>query len=180
MDLFIRIVAFLSRVCGVFAAAMIGVSVVVVCHMIVVRSILGQAVIWQTEFITYGLVAATFVGSPFVLLTRGHVNVDLIPLYLGHRARMILAFTGSALALSFCVLVLFNGIGWWLEAAEGGWVNDSVWAPKLWVPYLAVPLGFGVLCLQYVADILCLVTGRALPFGLPRKGAVGPPGATGS
>jgi len=170
MDLFVKTVTALSRICGVAAAAMIAVSVAVVCHMILMRSILGQTVIWQTEFITYSLVAATFIGAPYVLLTRGHVNVDLIPLYLGRRARFWLALAGSLLALGFCILVLVNGVEWWLEAAEGGFVNDSLWAPKLWVPYLALPVGFGVLALQYVADIVCLVTHRTPPFGMaPRQ-----------
>jgi TRAP-type C4-dicarboxylate transport system permease small subunit len=169
MKLFVQAVTALSRFCGVMAAAMIAISVGVVCHMIVVRSILGQTVIWQTEFITFALVAATFIGSPYVLLTRGHVNVDLIPLYLGRRARFALALVGSLLALGFCVLVLVNGIGWWWEAVEGGWVNDTLWAPKLWVPYFALPFGFGVLALQYVADIVSLVTGQAPPFGMKPK-----------
>ena len=169
MDLFIRAIRLLSRVCGVFAAAMIAVSIAVVCHMIFERSIMGRSVIWQTEFITYSLIAATFVGSPYVLLTRGHVNVDLLPLYMGQRMRFHVALAGSILALAFCGIVIFDGIHWWLEAAEGGFVNDSVWAPKLWVPYLSLPVGFGILALQYVADILCLISGREMPFGLPPK-----------
>ena len=166
MQLYVQVVTALSRICGVVAAALIAVSVAVVCHMIVMRSILGLTVIWQSEFITYALVAATFIGSPYVLLTRGHVNVDLIPLYLGRRARFALALIGSLLALGFCLLVLINGAEWWLEAAEGGFVNDSLWAPKLWVPYFALPFGFAVLALQYVADIISLVTRRAPPFGI--------------
>lgn len=169
MNFFINGVAFLSRVCGVFAAAMLAVSITVVCHMIFVRAVLGQSVIWQTEFITYGLIAATFIGSPYVLLTRGHVSVDLLPLYLGRRGRFILALVGALFALAFCLIILIAGIEWWLEAAEGGWVNDSVWAPKLWIPYLSLPLGFGVLSLQYIADILCLVTGRHTPFPRPTE-----------
>ena len=32
-----------------------------------------------------------------------------------------------------------------------------------------MPIGLGLLVLQYIADLLCLVTGRALPFGLKPK-----------
>jgi len=44
-----------------------------------------------------------------------------------------------------------------------------VWRARLWIPYLAMPTGLGLLVLQYVADLLCLATGRAPPFGI-RKG----------
>ena len=51
--------------------------------MVFVRYVLNQNTIWQTDFVTFSLVAATFIGSPYLLLTRGHVNVDVLPLYLG-------------------------------------------------------------------------------------------------
>ena len=72
-----------SRALGVFSAALIAVSVFVICHMVFVRAVLGQSSIWQTEFVTYSLIASTFLGAPYILLTRGHVNVDLLPLMAG-------------------------------------------------------------------------------------------------
>jgi len=33
-----------------------------------------------------------------------------------------------------------------------------------------MPVGFGILSLQYVADIACLVTGREAPFGMAEEG----------
>ena len=59
--------------------------------MVVMRYILNESTVWQTEFTTYSIVGATLIGSPYVLLRRGHVNVDLLPLYLPHRARLALA-----------------------------------------------------------------------------------------
>ncbi|HVO13803.1 MAG TPA: TRAP transporter small permease subunit, partial [Alphaproteobacteria bacterium] len=85
MSTFVRLIHGLSRLCGVVAVALIALSIVIVCQMVFVRALLGQSVIWQTEFVTFSLIAATFIGAPYVLLTRGHVNVELLPLYLGHR-----------------------------------------------------------------------------------------------
>ncbi|MBX3453955.1 MAG: TRAP transporter small permease [Ferrovibrio sp.] len=166
MQAFIDLVRWMSRVSGVVSTLLILVSILVVCQMIFVRTVLGESSIWQTEFVTFGLIAATFVGAPYILMTHGHVNVDLLPLYLSHAARIRLALFASIMALGFCVLVTWNGAHWWLEAFEGGHVTSSMWRARLWIPYLAVPVGMGLLCLQYVADILCLLTGRGLPFGL--------------
>ena len=76
MESFARAVRLLSQICGFVAAALIACGVVVVCEMVFVRFVLNENTIWQTDFVTYSLVAATFIGSPYVLLTRGHVNVD--------------------------------------------------------------------------------------------------------
>ena len=88
---FVRSVYFVSRLCGAFAAGLIALAVLVVCQMVFVRYALNSNTIWQTDFVTYSLIAATFVGSPYVMLLRGHVNVDVLPHYLRGRGRFALA-----------------------------------------------------------------------------------------
>ena len=67
-------------------------------------------------------------------------------------------------------MLAVTGYGFWHQAWSKGWVSETVWAPPLWIPYLTVPLGMGLLALQYLADILALATGRAPPFGMPDEG----------
>jgi len=167
MESFIRLVAAASRLCGVAAALMLLISVLVVCQMVFVRYVLEGSTYWQTEFVTYLLIASTFVGSPYVLLTRGHVNVDLLPMYLGPRSRFVLALIGALASLVFCVMVTVYGGLRWHEAWGHGEISDTIWGVRLWIPYAAMPIGFGMLSLQYLADILSLVTGREPPFGMP-------------
>jgi TRAP-type C4-dicarboxylate transport system permease small subunit len=140
--------------------------VLVVCQMVFVRYVLNQNTIWQTDFVTWSLVAATFVGSPYVLLTRGHVNVDVLPLYLGVRARWWLAAASIVMSLCFCAVVAVLGALLWHEAWEQRWVSDTMWRARLWIPYSAMPMGLGILTLQYVADLYCLLSGREPPFGI--------------
>ncbi len=165
MNTYVRIVTLLSRITGVFAALLFASCIAVTAHLVFERSVMGRAVIWQVEYITFAVIAATFIGSPYVLLTRGHVSVDVIPHYLGPRGRYWLALAAAVLALVFCLMILWYSFEWWWDVWESGEVKNSVWAPKLWVPYLSLPVGFGLLVLQYVADIWCLATGRAIPFG---------------
>lgn len=156
----------LSRLLGVVAALMILVSIVVVCQMVFVRTVLGESSIWQTEFVMYLLVAATFVGAPYILLTRGHVAVDVVPLMAGPRGRRALHFVGSLIALGFCGLFLWAAVPWWLHAFTSGETTASMWRARLWIPTLAVPLGLAVLCLQYLAEMWLVITQREHPFGL--------------
>ena len=156
----------MSQLCGVVAAALIALAVVVVCEMVVVRYVLNQNTIWQTDFVTWSLVAATFIGSPYLLLTRGHVNVDVLPIYLGPRPRYWLALASIVMALSFCVVMTVLTARFWLESWEQRWVSDTMWRARLWIPYSAMPLGLALLTLQYVADLYALVAGREPPFGI--------------
>lgn len=166
MQHFVRLIRLLSQISGVVSVLLILASLVVVCEMIFVRSVLGQSSIWQTEFVIFSLIAATFIGAPYVLLTRGHVNVDVVPLLVGQRARVALALVAALLSLAFCLLVLWNAVEWWYEAFSRGQTTSSMWRARLWIPYLSLPVGMGLLALQYIADIWALATGRDLPFGL--------------
>ncbi|HTY69154.1 MAG TPA: TRAP transporter small permease [Alphaproteobacteria bacterium] len=168
MDLYIRSIKAVSRVCGVAAALLIALGVLVVCDVVVERYGLNRTTIWQTDFVTYCLIAATFIGSPYVLMTRGHVNVDVLPLHVGEKARYWLALFTTLLAMSFCVVMVVLSYLYWQEAWTENWRSDTVWRARLWIPYAAMPAGLFILTLQYAAELLCLVTGREPPFGLTK------------
>ena len=153
-----------STALGIFAAGLMLLSVLVVCHMVFVRAVLNESSIWQTEFVTYSLIAATFLGSPYILLTRGHVNVDLLPILLGEVGRRRLAWVASLLGASFCMLLFYSSLHWWWEAWDLGLTTPSIWRARLWIPYLSLPVGLGLLCLQYIVDIWALAVGKSSPF----------------
>lgn len=166
MDAYIRAVTLLSRVAGVAAALFIGLAVLVICDMVVERYALNLTTVWQIDVVTYLVVAATFVGSAYVLMTRGHVNVDVLPLYLSECPRWWLALFTILLALGFVVVLFLVCTAYWYEAWSENWHSETVWRARLWIPYLSMPIGLALLVLQYVAELICLVTGRAPPFGI--------------
>jgi TRAP-type C4-dicarboxylate transport system permease small subunit len=166
MSAFIRVTEQLSRLLGIVAAVLLAIAVIVVCQMVVMRYVLNESTHWQTEFVTYALIASTFLGAPFVLLTRGHVNVELVPIALGARGRFLLALLAYGASATLCFMLSYYSLLFWYEAWEGGWRSDTIWAPKLWKVYLAMPVGFIAISLQYLADLLCLISGREPPFGI--------------
>jgi len=165
MELFLRIVRAVSRTCGVVAAGLLAAATLVVCQMVVMRYVLGASTVWQTEFVTFSIVGATFIGAPYVLLHKGHVSVDLAALYVRGRLRYAFALIGILLSLTFCAVIAWAGWLHWYEAWDGEWRTESVWAPPLWIPLISLPIGMALVALQYLADLLCLVTGREIPFG---------------
>jgi len=169
MKLFIRAVTLISQICGIFAGTLIAAAVVIVCQMVFLRYVLNETTIWQTDFVTYSLIAATFIGAPFVLLTRGHVNVDVLPIYLAPRPRFWLALFAAGLALAFCLTLTVLTFLFFKEAWDNNWVSDTMWRARLWIPYGSMPIGLGVMSLQYVVDIIKLLNGDDLPFGIDQE-----------
>ncbi|MCY4150780.1 MAG: TRAP transporter small permease [Aestuariivita sp.] len=163
---FLRLVSTISMLAGWCSAAMIVAAVGITCQMIFIRFVLNGSTVWQTEAVVYLMVAATLIGLSYVQRLRGHVNVDLIPLALPKKARMILVFVTLSVSLLIVAIMLFYGYKFWQFAWERGWRSDTVWGIKLWIPYLSIPVGFGLLFLQLIADLVAVIIGAEEPFGI--------------
>lgn len=163
---FVRVVGYLSSLSGWTSAAMIVAAVAITCQMIYVRSVLNLSTVWQTEAVIYLVIAATLLGLPYVQLLRGHVNVDLVPLYLPMSLRKGLHIFTLTISLVVIAVMVFYGFDYWHIAFERNWKSDTVWGVRLWIPYAALPIGFGLLFLQLFADMVAVITGLDKPFGL--------------
>jgi len=161
----LRAIGLLSQLAGITSALLIMASVAVTCQMIFIRFVLNGSTIWQTEGVTFMMIAATMLGLPYVQYMRGHVNVDLLPLMLPAGARKVLALLVLILTLAVTAVMLWHGYHFWHEAWDWGETSNSPWNPKLWVPYLALPLGFGLYALQLAADLYAAARGIEPPFG---------------
>lgn len=163
---FLKFVAAISNLAGWCAAAMIVIAVLITCQMIFVRFVLNGSTVWQTEAVIYLVIAATLIGLPYVQRLRGHVNVDLIPLALPRGLRFILAIFTLLLSIAIILVMLWYGFEYWHIAWEKGWKSDTVWGVRLWIPYMSIPIGFALLLLQMIADLVALLLGIEEPFGL--------------
>lgn len=154
---FITLVNRLSQVVGVLAAAMVVVAVVITCQMIFIRYFLNGSTYWHTEAVVYLVLAATLLGLPYVQKLKGHVNVDLVPMLLPPVGRKLLMISSFATAILVLFTMTFYSAELVYLSYSKGWTSDTVWGPPLWIPYMTMPLGFGLFGLQLLADLLELL-----------------------
>ena len=154
---FVNIVRQLSSFAGLMAAGMISLSILVVCQLVFMRYVLNAPTTWQTELVTYLLVSATLIGSPYVLKIGGHVSVDLLPHYLSVHGRRRLSYACSAMGIFFCGVLFWSSCQLWHDAWTSKWLSETIWAVPLWIPYASLPIGFGLMLLQYVVGIVTLI-----------------------
>lgn len=141
-----------SEISGWLAATMIVTAVLLTCEMIFARFVLNISTSWQTEVVVYLMVDATLIGLAFVQKHKGHVGVDLLPIWLGPLAgRMLVSVTRLA-AIVVIAVCFWYGLELWHQAYTSGWRSETVTAVPLWIPYVALPVGFGLLLLQLGSD----------------------------
>jgi len=161
---FIRLLTALANFCGLIAVMMVIAVMLLLCQYVLQNYVFGQPTTWQNEISTYLMISIAVIGAPYVLLTRGHICINVVPEHLSRSGRRAVNVFASFFSLAFCLLLAFDGFDLWWEALREGWVSDMAWGLPLWVPYLALPFGLGVLSLQYLADLLSLLLGHEAPF----------------
>lgn len=164
MDSYIKFVKSISKLCGIISTTLIACAILVIIDMVVERYVFNLSTSWQTEFVIYSLAAATFIGCPYVLMVKGHVNVELLPHYCGYRGKLILAMLASGMSLLFFIVLFVLGSEMWWKSYTENWTTGTIWNEKMWKLYLSFPIGMFITILQYLADILSLITKREMPF----------------
>ena len=51
-----------------------------------------------------------------------------------------------SLSIAIVAVMLCYGYEFWHFAWERGWKSDTVWGVRLWIPYLAMPVGLACCC----------------------------------
>lgn len=149
-SLFARVVGWLSEASGYVSGALILASMLVVCYGVLLRYFLGASTIWQTELAIYFLMFAAFVGGAYGLKHDDHVHIDLVVNRFSGRVRVAIRLVAALLGLSLIVVVGVIGLVLWWETMVAGRRSGTAWNPPLSYPYFIIPLGMGLIALQYL------------------------------
>ncbi len=162
MPALVRLIGHISSICGVIASFMILAAVLITCQMIFIRAVLNKSTIWQTEVVIYLMIGATLIGLPYVQKLRGHVGVDLMQTLLPLRMRRMLSAITLVITGVMIAVMVWYGYEMWHLAWARNWKSETVLAVPLWIPYLAIPVGFFLFFLQLVGDLWMNLTGAPL------------------
>jgi len=149
----------LSVACGMAAAALLAIAILVVCQMVFIRYVLNGSTAWQTDVVIFCLTGATLLGSSYVLRERGHVTVDLVVLASPAGARKVMLILSDFVVLVFAGVLFWKGAEVTWQAWQGNWLTETVAEIPYWIPYLAMPVGFAALGLQAIAGMIRIQLG---------------------
>ena len=152
---FLAVVYLASLLCGILSSLMILGSVLITCQSIWVRFVMNGSTIWQTEMVVYLMIAATSLGLPYVQLLKGHVNVDLLTHLLSPKGQKIVSALAYLATMLVVMLIVFYGFELFQIAYQRNWKSETIWGVRLWIPYLSLPVGFGLFFLQLFSDLYC-------------------------
>lgn len=150
---FVRLADRLSIACAVIAAACLAAAMLVVVWMVIWRA-MGNSTYWEIELAVHLIVWSVLIGSPYCLMTKGHIGVDLVSHLLKPRNRLRLERVLAVLGFAICLYLAWKGLELTLEAIHKNEHSGSSWNPPRWPLFISMPIGLGLTALQYVAEML--------------------------
>jgi TRAP-type C4-dicarboxylate transport system permease small subunit len=150
MNPFYQLMTKVSKACAVLASILLAVAGLVIVWMVTYRT-LGNSTSWELELSIFLMVASLFLASPYTLLTKGHVGVDLLGHYMSPASAQKLELVANILGLVVCVFLCWICFEFTLDAYIKNDRTESMWGPPKWPLYAMMPIGFGLTALQYIA-----------------------------
>lgn len=138
---------------AVLSAAILAAITLVIPLNVLMRN-LGLPVIYGAlDAIEYGLMAAAFLGAPWVLRLNAHVQVDLITQGLPPRARRRVALAACLLGAATCAALGWAGAQALMQSlARGSMVRTAFTFPEWWT-LTVLPLSMALCTFEFLLRI---------------------------
>lgn len=128
---------------------------------------IGSNAYLEIQWYLYG--AVFMLGAGYVMLKNGHVRIDFVSSHLSKRTNALIDLI-SLVAVTIPLAWIMIDLGWpvFMRAFESGEMSQNAGGLIRWPVFLLLPVGFGLLCLQAVSEVikrLAYLTGhREEPF----------------
>ncbi len=152
---FSRAIDWLNSQIGKYVIWLIFASTVISGVNAVVRKVFNMSSNAYLEVQWYLFAASFLIAAGYTLLNGEHVKIDVISSRLSKRAQIWIDVIGFTLFLTpVCLAILYYGIPFFLKGYHSGEVSSNAGGLIRWPVYAMIPLGFGLLLLQGVSELI--------------------------
>lgn len=157
-DRFMLFLAWAAAILFVLAGCML-------TYEVIARYFFIRPTIWAAELSQLCLIWGALLGMPWALAARRHIAVDAVTRLFSPTAQRGIEIAAMACILAFSVMVTYKGWEIFYESFERGRTSGTMLDLPAWVAELPVAIGFALLAIQAVIEIVGLLRGKDIPKG---------------
>ena len=132
--------------------ALLAFMMLTVCYDAFMRYAFSSPTSWSMELNSFLLVYLAIVSAAEAQRHDSHIRITFFVDKLPPRVRALISLGAALLGMLFCSIMVWRGGLMAMQAFEHGErVSSSLGTPMVY-PYAVIPLGFGVLALQFAID----------------------------
>jgi len=152
---FSKAVDWLNTQVGKYVIWLIMGSTVISAVNAIVRKAFNTSSNAYLEVQWYLFAASFLLAAGYTLLNGEHVRIDVVSSHFTKRTQIWIDVIGFAVFLMpLCVAVLYFGIPFFLQGYESGEMSSNAGGLIRWPVYLMMPLGFALLLLQGLSELI--------------------------
>lgn len=147
------------RILNKTTEGIIGIALMIVTFLlfinIILRFFFSSGITWAEEFIRYGIIWITFIGSSVCFQRGTHVAVDLLLDFVPAKGKKVLSFIIHVLAIIFMIFIIKYGIDLVNFSKSTGQLAAALQIEMYWV-YMAIPFGAALSLIQIIFQLIML------------------------
>ena len=134
-----------------------------VTYEVIMRKVFNAPTIWVEEIARFFQIWATYIAAAYVLHHREMIVVEIGDRYFGTASRRVLEFLSLLVITIFSAIALWYGTGILLESIELKRATSTMLGVPMWMTESAITVGFTLLFLQCIAEMVRLLRGELPP-----------------
>jgi len=123
-------------------------------YEVVCRYFFRSPTIWAQEMSIYLFMWTMLAGGAYTLQQGKHVRIDLLVEHFSVRTQHFLEMVTSVAGLVFCAVITWQAYEMIVASIGYGKVSATLLRVPMWIPQLALLLGFALLTLQFAIIIV--------------------------
>ena len=140
---------------------------IVISYDVTARYLFNAPTKWGLEVSEFLQLWATYLAAAYVLRHRQLISITLVTSRLGPIGRRVAEGISLLSIIGFCLVAIIYGMDILMDSIALGRRTSTMLSVPKWMTESAIPLGFGLLCLQAVVEFIRLLQGAE-----PDKGRI--------
>ncbi|MEP7206802.1 MAG: TRAP transporter small permease [Casimicrobiaceae bacterium] len=126
---------------------------------VIARYVFNYSFVWALELVTFCFAWLIFLGMAYGVRVGSHIGVDALVKSLGPVAARRVSIVATVGCIVYAGIVFIGSWNYVAKMVEIGTLAQDMPVP-LWVPRLALPVGFAILFLRFIQVLVRLLRGQ--------------------